>query len=66
MRYRTNPGDMLDAICHRYYKGRPEATEAVLEANPGLAGFGAVLPDGVYIDLPDLAPVQQSRIVLWD
>ncbi|MDR9824552.1 tail protein X, partial [Vibrio sp. FNV 38] len=49
-----------------YYKGRPQATEAVLEANPGLAQHGAVLPEGLLIELPDLEPVQQSRVSLWD
>ncbi|EMJ7098648.1 tail protein X [Vibrio owensii] len=66
MQYRTKAGDMLDAICYRYYKGRPQATEAVLEANPGLAQHGAVLPEGLLIELPDLEPVQQSRVSLWD
>lgn len=66
MQYRTKAGDMLDAICHRYYKGRPQSTEAVLEANPGLAQLGAVLPEGLFIELPDLAPVQKSRVSLWD
>lgn len=66
MQYRTKTGDMLDAICHTYYKGRPQSTEAVLDANLGLAKLGAVLPEGIIIELPELEPVQQSRISLWD
>ncbi|MCF1458077.1 MAG: tail protein X, partial [Shewanella sp.] len=45
---------MLDAICHRYYDGRPKAVEAVLAANPGLARQGPVMPDGLLIELPEL------------
>lgn len=58
---------MLDAVCHRYYKGRKAATEAVLEANPGLAKLGPILPLGTLVELPDLAPVEDVSIVsLWD
>ncbi|WP_192860572.1 tail protein X, partial [Vibrio parahaemolyticus] len=46
MKYRTNKGDMLDAICHKYYKARPGAMEEVLKDNPGLAKVGALLPAG--------------------
>lgn len=53
MKYRTNKGDMLDAICHKYYKARPGAMEEVLKANPGLAKVGALLPAGMVIELPD-------------
>ncbi|MBI2235374.1 MAG: tail protein X [Magnetospirillum sp.] len=67
MRYRTRQGDRLDAICWRYY-GRESAAEAVYEANPGLAGFGPILPAGLEIELPDLAePVSAPTMVkLWD
>ncbi|EQB8931505.1 tail protein X [Vibrio parahaemolyticus] len=67
MQYRTNQGDMLDAICHKYYKGRPGATEAVLKANPGLAKTGALLPAGMVIELPDLGPAEtKGKVSLWD
>lgn len=67
MQYRTRPGDMLDAICHRYYSGRPGATESVLEANPFLCQKGPVLPDGLLIDLPELpAAVEPGQVSLWD
>ncbi|RUI11483.1 phage tail protein [Pseudomonas aeruginosa] len=67
MEYRTRPGDMLDAICHRYYAGRPGATELVLEANPGLARLGPVLPEGVTVTLPDFPPpVDSGQIMLWE
>lgn len=67
MQYRTRPGDMLDAICHRFYSGRPGATEAVLEVNPGLCQFGPVLPEGVLIELPELAAAEApGQVSLWD
>ena len=67
MRYRTRPGDMLDAICHKFYTGRPGATEAVLEANPGLCRFGPLLPEGEVIELPELPqPQAPGQVSLWD
>jgi phage tail protein X len=67
MQYESKQGDMLDAVCHAYYKGRSGATEAVLDANPGLAKLGPVLPLGTLIELPDLAPVESvATVSLWD
>jgi len=67
MQYRTQPGDMLDAICHQYYAGRPGATEVVLEANPGLCERGPLLPEGILIELPALPPPQApGQVSLWD
>ncbi len=67
MKYRSKPGDMLDAICHAYYDGRAGATELVLEANPGLARLGPVLPDHTIIELPELpAPEDDGPVVLWE
>ncbi len=66
MIYVTGEGEMLDAICHRYYQGRAGATEAVLEANLGLAKAGLVLPVSIAIELPDLEPATQSTVSLWD
>lgn len=67
VKYQTRRGDMLDWICHQHYGQRPKAVEAVLEANPGLARYGPILPAGLVIDLPDLGPSEQkNRIRLWD
>ncbi|GHC34733.1 tail protein X [Kushneria pakistanensis] len=68
MKYRTKPGDMLDAICHQYYGGKKKnATELVLEANPGLARQGAVIPEHTIIELPDLPePEDNAKVSLWD
>lgn len=50
--YLTRPGDMLDAICLEHY-GHADALTGVLEANPGLAALGPVLPPRLTVILPD-------------
>jgi phage tail protein X len=68
MTYRTSRGDVLDWIVWRHYDGRQAGViERVLEANPGLAEVGPVLPAGVLIVLPDIPPPEpQPRINIWD
>lgn len=68
MDYVTRQNDILDDVVHRYYgdlSGR--AVERVLEANPGLADLGPVLPAGVTVALPD-KPVEATKTLtrLWD
>ncbi|MEI7073291.1 tail protein X [Pectobacterium quasiaquaticum] len=60
-------GDTLDALCYRHYGRTQGAVEAVLVANPGLAEFGAILPHGTAVTLPDIAaaPVRES-VQLWE
>lgn len=61
----TLSGDVLDAICKAHY-GAEDRVEAVLDANPGLADLGPVLPRGVVVELPDLpAPETAPQIRLW-
>lgn len=67
--YQTKDGDVLDWVLWKYYgtvAGR--IVERVLEANPGLADYGAVMPGGVRILLPDFTdPISQTNGVrLWD
>ena len=64
----TAEGDMLDAICRLHYGPRPGAAEVVLEANPGLADRGPVLPAGVRIELPELPeePPDSGTVRLWE
>jgi len=50
--YRTRDGDMLDAICSRFYGNEQDVTEQVLAANPGLADVGPILPAGLILTLP--------------
>lgn len=65
--YRTRRGDMLDQICWRHYGQQSGAVERVLEANPGLADRGPVLPEGLEVTLPDAAPAPaRTPIRLWD
>ena len=66
--YLTSDSDVLDAVCHRHYGPRPGAVEAVLDANPGLADRGPLLPARLRIELPDLpAESRESGAVrLWD
>ena len=65
--YRTKTGDMLDELCWRYYKQQSGAVEFVLNANPGLADIGPVLPANIVIQLPELPePVTEVQpIRLW-
>ena len=68
MTYRSIDGDMIDAVCRRFYGREAGAVEAVLEANPGLADLGPVLPAGTVVQLPDLPrPLETIETVkLWD
>ena len=67
MRYRTVKGQAVDEIVWKHYGDTPGAVEVVLEANPGLADHGAILPSGLIIELPNYEPPQTSQGVrLWD
>ncbi len=68
MRYRSRDGDVLDAICQAHYGQQAGTVEAVLTANPGLAGQGPVLPAGIVIVLPSLPASDKTMqtIRLWD
>ncbi|AJG19131.1 tail protein X [Cupriavidus basilensis] len=67
MRARAMQGDTVDAICQRVYGRTAGVTEAVLEANPGLADLGPVLPNGTELELPDNPPQPAiQRVQLWD
>lgn len=67
MRVRAMQGDTVDLLCWRHYGRTAGVTEAVLEANPGLAEYGPVLPNGLEVELPD-QPTQPAatRLQLWD
>lgn len=66
--YLTSQGDTLDYICWKYYGQQSGAVELVLEANPGLADLGEVLPLNTQIILPDLPEpaTEVQPIRLWD
>lgn len=66
--YQTSQGDTLDFICWKFYRQQSGAVEAVLQANPGLADLGPVLPANTRITLPDLPKpaTEKQPIRLWD
>lgn len=68
MRVEALQGDTVDLICQRHLGRTGGITEAVLDANPGLAALGPVLPMGTPIILPDTAPVAapSDLLQLWD
>ncbi len=65
---RANQNDTVDALCWRYYGRTAGVTEAVLDANPGLADIGPILPMGQAVNLPEITeqPEQQTAVNLWD
>lgn len=65
---RTVQGDTVDAIVWRHYGRTAGLVELVLEANPGLAEHGPVLPNGTLVELPAAAPqAEQTQMVnLWN
>lgn len=69
MRVRAYAGDTVDALCWRHLGRTLSVTEAVLNANPGLAAAGVTLPAGHPVDIPD--NIMDSRATtrvyrLWD
>jgi phage tail protein X len=61
MKIISRQGDTLDALCWRHY-GRTDGTvEAALQANPGLADLGVVLPMGTVVELPEPAAIFSTR-----
>lgn len=60
-------GDTVDSLCWGYYGRTAGVTEAVLDANPGLADLGPIIPHGTALTLPDAAPqAEQPQVVnLW-
>lgn len=66
--YITKDGDVLDAICFKYYGNTLGTVEKVLKANRHLANLDAVFNAGVKITLPDLTKPEEpdsATIKLW-
>ena len=61
-------GNTLDALLWREAGLGADALLAVLEANPGLADLGPILPPGTRVVVPDLrpAPSDLPLIQIWD
>ena len=65
---RALQGETLDALCQRVLGRTESVVEATLEANPGLADLGPVLPQGWPVNLPDTTQAVQSEtatVQLW-
>ncbi|MFC3579541.1 tail protein X [Sphingomonas hylomeconis] len=60
--------ETLDALIWRTRGLGPSDLGPVLEANPGLAELGTILPAGKRVVLPETppAPVVRDIIQLWD
>lgn len=67
-RYVTREGDTADLIAWRVYGTHDNgALERLLDANPGLADRGPVLPAGVLVELPEFQPAATAGGVrLWE
>ena len=64
---RTQQSETVDALCWRHYGRTLGAVEAVLQANPGLARHGLVLPQGLLVLMPDLAAAPtKTTVTLWE
>lgn len=64
---RTLQAETVDALCWRHYGRTRGAVEAVLQANPGLASCGPILPQGILVLMPTLpAPATKTTVSLWD
>jgi phage tail protein X len=66
---RAQQGDTLDALLWRERRLGPAALPIVLEANPGLAQLGSVLPISTLVIVPDTAgaaPRTLDLVQLWD
>lgn len=62
-------GDTLDELLWRETGRGSGLVEAVLDANPGLAGIGPILPDGHAVLLPiaaNTAAPPAAIVQLWD
>jgi phage tail protein X len=64
--YTTIEGDTVDLIAWNQWGVTLGATEAILEANPGLAAQGTKLPQGLTIILPDyVVKKTQTAARIW-
>ena len=68
--YRTVEGDVVDLIAFDHYGTSKGTTEAIYDANRGLADHGPILPGGLLITLPVVtaqAQLKTRRVIqLWD
>jgi phage tail protein X len=65
--YTTIQGDTVDLACAKVYGRTKVVTEMVLDANPGLAELGDILPFATRIVMPDMPKQVTARplVSLW-
>lgn len=65
--WRTSDGDVADAIARAVYGAEDGgAAERLIDANPGLASIGPVLPAGLFLALPPPPATAVRRVTrLW-
>lgn len=66
--YTTKQNEVVDAICYRHYGRTRNVVETVLDANPGLAALGPVLPFATRVFLPVIAEQTKRKplVSLYD
>ncbi|MCO2150452.1 phage tail protein [Pseudomonas aeruginosa] len=64
----AHQNDTVEALCWRHYGRTAGVTEAVLEANHGLADHGPTPPPGLKVTMPDIptAAPERQMVNLWD
>lgn len=62
----TGFDETADLLAWRAYGTARGATEIVLEANPGLADYGPILPPGLIVVLPDVETTPEPSVKLYD
>lgn len=70
LEYRTRDGDTVDLIAFKVYGNTAGGiVERVLDANPGVADRGPVLPGGLILTLPAIETATTAvaeGVKLWD
>lgn len=71
MQVRALQGDTVDLLCWRHLGRTAGVFEQTLQLNHGLASYGAVIPEGLAVTLPDLPTSTATNqadttIKLWD
>lgn len=63
----SKPGDTVDLLVWRATGKGPAAVEQVLQANPGLADLGTILPYGTRVTIPETATTAAAKplVQLW-
>lgn len=66
--YITRQGDTVDSIAwEKYQTTAGRVVEKLLDANPGLAAKGVILPPGIVVTIPVINPdpAVSQGVTLW-